>query len=469
MRLRVLILVAIIAIFIGLFIYAYIEYLRLKEIYEKSFLTVLTGEHISIATDLSLSFTSNLRFWLLVKPPIYPAWAYPPPPAKEIGISNITFVRLSTLTSGNRSVDGLMLIQPDSIHYLREHASMLSVLNKTIINRVPPVFVDRNGKYVTVAFRVNSIIVNKKMLNELGLPEINSLSNIYDFFTANPSEAIKLTIIMPKPSANTPTQYLLSKTLEIHGWERGLQILIVLAGLSTVTERANDAAAQVALGIYPLTIGNNDNAFSAYILSGGDADLMFIKETNYEPLTLAALETGKKVYVEKLILWFLSRDGQKSFLTYTDYIPVNFSDTNASNHKIDYLSSTIKYLGNQEIFNYSLKPETQNYSSLALQLYEKVFLEEEVQASLKKLFQKIAQENNPIKAQEVIQSLSNHIKVQDPWSGSLVELNPEYLAQVQARLSRMNPSEASSYFDKLQNSLRQWIMGKISTFLSESP
>ncbi|MGC8987908.1 hypothetical protein [Infirmifilum sp.] len=34
----------------------------------------------------------------------------------------------------------------------------------------------------------------------------------------------------------------------------------------------------------------NENAFSAYNLSGEGADLMFIKETNYEPLALVALE-----------------------------------------------------------------------------------------------------------------------------------------------------------------------------------
>ncbi len=470
MKLRIKTLVAIIAIFafITSFAYAYIKYLELKEVYEKQFsgLYLYVGESIILGTDLSRSFTDNLRYYILVRPPIYPAWQNPPPPGKRMGINNITFIPLdeNTLITAitNKSVDGVLFMNPYYITLCIRENVLLSFQNESLLNEVPHFFRDPEGKWVTIAFRVYGLIINNETASEREIPRISSIRDLYEIFLNNPSLYSRKTIIISDPRINPSIWNIMLRILEVHGWSEGWKILIFLVGVSDITNSIPDAYSKVALGLYAVTFGSNDQGYSAYVLSGGSTDFLIINEALIEPLIIASTSTPSHSFVEKIAEWFLSDEGQKTLLDYSDYIPVK--KVNTTNWKINLLSQVENYI-NTSIINYYISDNILIHSNL-IKIYYESLLENTTYQYLKQIFNYLVRKNDTVLTSRIIEELVAPIEVKDPFTGDKILFTYEYIKQLNQKLNKLTPKQTSEIIEQLKIEIQKALVERYNNILN---
>jgi len=472
MRIRAKTIVGIVFILVILtsFTYTYIKYLELKEIYEKQFsgLYLYAGESINVATDLSRSLTDNLRYYILIRPPIYPAWQNLPPPGKTLGISNITFIPVNESSLmpiiTNKSVDGVLFVNPQYIRTCIQEGLLDSFLVESITKDLHEGFRSPDGKWVTIAFRVYGLIVNRDIAGEIGFSNITSIINLYELFSNNPLIFSRKMMIIPNPIIHNTTWYVLLRTLELHGWNEGWKILFFITGVSDITNNLPDTYSKVALGLYGLTIGNNDQAHSAQALSGGGTDFILLKESIIEPLIMAPLQTPMKTYFDKLTEWFLSDDGQRIFLEYSDYIPVK--KINISNWKIELLNKVEKFLHNNSVLDYYVGNDYLEINNLIQLYYREALVGNETYSYLKQIFNYLIKRNASFLVNDVLSKLASPLLIRDPFTGEETAFTYEYVRHLSQKLRELTAKQANEVLEQLRREIREAAIDRYKQVLS---
>jgi hypothetical protein len=252
------------------------------------------------------------------------------------------------------------------------------------------------------------------------------------------------------------------RILELYGWSEGWKILVFLVGVSDITNNLPEAYSKVALGQYVITLGNNNQGYSAYALSGGSTDFLLISETIVEPLIIAPTLTPFKNYVEKLTMWFLSDEGQKTFLEYSDYIPVK--KINSTNWKINLLSRVEEFLDNT-VLDYYVSNDILEHSDLIKVYYTELMFENTTYQYLKQVFSYLIKKNDSVLTGNVIEELTNPIEISDPLTGEKTLFTYDYIKQINQELKKLSPELAREIIDKLKLEIREAIIERYKRIL----
>lgn len=444
---RTVIVVFIIIFTILGFLKVYDEYVKLKEAYEKQFNPllgrVIEGEHLIVLTDVSRSIADNLRYWILVKPPIYPAWAYPTPPAVSIGIKNITFVYRADMSSLEPDIrfDGLLISDTCNLVNIPNDIHLTSFRNLDITTKVSGFYRDPEGRWITIGFRVYGILLNRRALVLAGLQNVTSILDLYKTISSNTSY-LKPGLIVLSSSTVAATQFFVLRVIEKYGWDTGWKILYLIGGLANITARKVDAITYVALGLNAITIGSQDDVLLALSLSR-DVEFLVNEESILEPLLLAPVESPVSSYFENLVLWFISDEGQRSILMSTDYLPV-IPLTNES-RKLEYqkIVESVLASGKGNILDYYPIRVCGSFTRKAiLVIYQTLIEDPELNSVLKYIFRKLAEIGDSTVVDQVLSYLAMPYEITDPISRRTVNLTIEYIVELNEKIASSDHDQA---------------------------
>jgi hypothetical protein len=162
--------------------------------------------------------------------------------------------------------------------------------------------------------------------------------------------------------------------------------------------------------------------------------------------------------------WFLSDDGQRIFLEYSDYIPVK--KINISNWKIELLNKVEKFLHNNSVLDYYVGNDYLEINNLIQLYYREALVGNETYSYLKQIFNYLIKRNASFLVNDVLSKLASPLLIRDPFTGEETAFTYEYVRHLSQKLRELTAEQANEVLEQLRREIREAAIDRYKQVLS---